>query len=250
MNTKHIVTVILLILMTPAVAVAQTQLDIRADYVQGIRDFSRGQYRPALDAFQRAYDRTGDPSLLFNIATTLERLAEPSHAAQALQRFLVAVPDAPNHAEVEHHISALLAADTAIHSSESPAPQPASTASVLPASTHALQPHHHPLPVLPIATLTGSVVVGVIGVIVAALAGNYINGASHAPDELTRASDINSATTQYAAGWTTLGVGGVGILASVAALVVSLHHTEQAPRISLDAEPINGGATIGIRGSW
>ncbi len=249
MNTKHIVTVILLILMTPAVAVAQTQLDIRADYVQGIRDFSRGQYRPALEAFERAYDRTGDPTLLFNIATTLERLAEPSRAAQALQRFLVAVPDAPNHTEVEHHISTLLAADAAIHSSESPAPQPASAASVLPASTHALQPHHHPLPVLPIATLTGSGVVGVVGVIVA-LAGNYINEASHAPDELTRASDINSATSQYAAGWTTLGVGAVGVVASVAALVVSLRHTAQAPRISLDASQINGGAMIGVQGTW
>jgi hypothetical protein len=68
---------------------------------RAMNDFRAGNFRPALQNFQRTFDLTGNPAILFNIAVTWQRLGEPGEAARALRRYLIAQPQALNRADVE-----------------------------------------------------------------------------------------------------------------------------------------------------
>lgn len=85
------------LLAAPA-AGAQTDAtaEARARFERGIALFDAGDARGALAEFQRAYDLSGRPSLLFNLAATHQSLHEYPEAIDALRRFLTS--DAHTHA--------------------------------------------------------------------------------------------------------------------------------------------------------
>lgn len=70
-------------------------------------EFEAGNYQDALDHFQRAYELTGSPILLYNIGQTADRLRLDATALRAFQLYLGSYPDAPNRDEVEHRMRAL-----------------------------------------------------------------------------------------------------------------------------------------------
>jgi tetratricopeptide (TPR) repeat protein len=80
---------------TPA-ADAQTKItpadDQRARdlFVKGDAAYAEARYEDALASFQQAYDLSGRPQLLFNIANALERLGRIREAVDALERYLAA----------------------------------------------------------------------------------------------------------------------------------------------------------------
>ena len=76
-------------------------------FAQGRRAFSAGEYESALDKFQAAYDLSGKVALLYNIATTLDRLRRDEQTITALKRYLEAAPDAPEADEVKKRIVVL-----------------------------------------------------------------------------------------------------------------------------------------------
>jgi len=70
-------------------------------YRRGREAYDRQDYAEAAELFTRCHARSGDPSLLFNIAQA-ERLAgDCAAAADHYRRFLAEVPDAPNRADAE-----------------------------------------------------------------------------------------------------------------------------------------------------
>ncbi|MBK8589113.1 MAG: tetratricopeptide repeat protein [Sandaracinaceae bacterium] len=88
---------VLLALAVPATAHAQRRDDeARALYSAGEIAFSEGRYEYALVHFQRAYELSPRPILLFNIGASAERLSRDTLALEAYEQYLQELPDAPN----------------------------------------------------------------------------------------------------------------------------------------------------------
>ena len=93
-----------------AAQAAATELEARNLFEAGEVVFTAGRYADALDYFQRAHALSGRPALLYNIALCHDRLRDDEIAIGAYERYLAAVPAAPNRDEVEGRLAALRAA--------------------------------------------------------------------------------------------------------------------------------------------
>jgi hypothetical protein len=52
-------------------------------FAVGTRAYANGEFRTALTSFQRAYELTGSPDLLYNIATVSDRMRRDEQALDA-----------------------------------------------------------------------------------------------------------------------------------------------------------------------
>lgn len=85
-----------------------TAQQARVDHAaQGRVAFEAGRYRDALDHFQRAYEQTGAPIVLYNIGQAADRLRLDATTLRAFSLYLQRYPDAPNRDEVRHRMNAL-----------------------------------------------------------------------------------------------------------------------------------------------
>lgn len=96
--------------------------------------FANGDYPVALTRFRQAYEASARPAMLFNIATTLDRLRQDEEACATFERYLAADRDIPNRAEIEARVRSLHAVLTA--RSQTPTGQPAPSGSTT-ADVHA-----------------------------------------------------------------------------------------------------------------
>ncbi len=69
--------------------------------------FSDGRFEDALGSFQRSYELSGRPRLLFNIGASLDRLKRDREALDYFENYLEKVPDADNRREVEGRVRVL-----------------------------------------------------------------------------------------------------------------------------------------------
>lgn len=79
----------------------------RALFEAGKIAFDLGRYEEALDHLTQAFNLSKRPLLLFNIASTLDRLRRDAEALDAFERYLREVPDAPNRPAVEGRVRLL-----------------------------------------------------------------------------------------------------------------------------------------------
>ncbi len=79
----------------------------RLTFVRAREAFDAGEYEDALRRFRQAYELSPRPTLLYNIAATLDRLRRDQEAADALRAYLDALPDAPDRTEVEARLRVL-----------------------------------------------------------------------------------------------------------------------------------------------
>ncbi len=99
-------------------------------YRLGVEAYDRQDYARAAELFARCHARSGDPSLLFNIAQA-ERLAgDCTAAASHYRRFLTEVPDATNRADAEAKLADMERCVAAAGSPDSSPPAPAPAAAV------------------------------------------------------------------------------------------------------------------------
>lgn len=77
----------------PAWADGGTSADARAHFRQGQAFFQLGEYDRALAEYQRAFDLSREPSLVFNIALCHDRANRHEQALEAFQRYIVLAPD-------------------------------------------------------------------------------------------------------------------------------------------------------------
>jgi tetratricopeptide (TPR) repeat protein len=71
--------------------------------------YQAARYDRALDYFQRAYELSGRPELLFNIGQAADRAREDATALSAYERFAEALPDSPMREQAETRIAFLRA---------------------------------------------------------------------------------------------------------------------------------------------
>jgi tetratricopeptide (TPR) repeat protein len=70
--------------------------------------FSDGRYDDALSYFEKAYELSGRPELLYNVGTAADRPRRTEQAVAAFEQFLAEVPeDAANRKEVESRVGLL-----------------------------------------------------------------------------------------------------------------------------------------------
>lgn len=99
-----------LLLSITASAAAQSgahDLEARALFEAGRVAFIDERYEDALEHFQRAYELSNRPELLYNLAASLDRLDREAESLATFRRYLAALPEAPNHEEVELRIRVL-----------------------------------------------------------------------------------------------------------------------------------------------
>lgn len=84
-----------------------TDREARGLFLAGEAAYDRGEFGAALDYFQRAFDLSQRPQLLFNVGLAASRAGDIARARAAFQRYLDEVPDAPNRGDVEARIAEL-----------------------------------------------------------------------------------------------------------------------------------------------
>jgi tetratricopeptide (TPR) repeat protein len=142
----------------PARADDSVDQEARALYEAGKLAFEEGRFENALGHFERAFELSGRPRLLYNIGTAADRLRKDDVALAAFERYLTALPEAPNRSAVEARIEVLRAQLAAAQPTEQPAPDPEP---VKPPSE--APPPEPPSRVAPWLTLSAGALVAVAG---------------------------------------------------------------------------------------
>ena len=76
----------------------------------GTQAYADGEFDTALASFRHAYELTGSPDLLFNVATVSDRMRRDEEALEAYEAYLQARPDSADREHVEGRIEVLRAA--------------------------------------------------------------------------------------------------------------------------------------------
>ncbi|MGB5812533.1 MAG: tetratricopeptide repeat protein [Polyangiales bacterium] len=79
-------------------------------FAAGTRAYREGDFETALARFERAYELTESPDLLYNIATVSDRMRRDAEALEAYEGYIAARPDSPDREHVEGRIEVLRAA--------------------------------------------------------------------------------------------------------------------------------------------
>jgi hypothetical protein len=99
----------LLLVAAPRSARAQmTQAqkdEVKLHYQRATRAYDLQKYQEAIDEYQKAYEISGDPPMLYNIAQAYRLADQPSEAVRYYRRFLQRMPNARNREDVERKIA-------------------------------------------------------------------------------------------------------------------------------------------------
>lgn len=82
-------------------------VEARSEFEAGAIVFAEGGFAEALAHFERSYELSGRPELLYNIAICHDRLRHDRLAVQNYDAFLEALPETERRAEVEARLPAL-----------------------------------------------------------------------------------------------------------------------------------------------
>ncbi|NLY93124.1 MAG: tetratricopeptide repeat protein [Myxococcales bacterium] len=98
----------------------------RLHFQAGAKEFEAGRYEAALASFSAAYELSGRPELLYNIALCHEELGRYGEAADHLRRYLDEVENVPQRTALERRIEILrkAAAAQAQQASQAEPPPP------------------------------------------------------------------------------------------------------------------------------
>ncbi|KPK14819.1 MAG: hypothetical protein AMJ62_11665 [Myxococcales bacterium SG8_38] len=83
--------------------------DAKKAFADGSRAYEDGDFEAALTSFEKAYELTGSPDLLYNIATVSDRMRLDEDALRAYEGYLEARPDSADREHVESRIEVLRA---------------------------------------------------------------------------------------------------------------------------------------------
>lgn len=126
--------------LAPSEVHAQQSDDERArSHFMAARSYAdQARWDDAVAQFEEAYRLSRRPEMLLNIATMHERAQRPHDAADAIQRYLDASPDAPDRVTLESRIASLRALPQASVAATTPAePETTTATETAPTSTPA-----------------------------------------------------------------------------------------------------------------
>lgn len=212
--------------------------------------YDAGDYREALELFQRAYEHSDRPRLLYNIGQSADRLRMDRTALAAFRRYLELVSEADNRVEVENRINALsiITNDDPTVVSESsqtdgPTREPIAPDITSSTSQPAPADSSKSSKIAPWITLAISGAAAVTGVVLFAVGSNRINNVESARDG-SRWTDhrdqASSGPTLRDVGVTSLVLGLIG---SAAGAVWLLSANDDAIDVAL------GPTSIAVRGT-
>jgi len=98
------------LLLTPVTtghAQGNEDSEARGLFLAGEAAFEGGRFEEALEHFERAYELSGRPELLYNIGTTAERLRIDVRAIEAYESYLEEIPESSLRANVEGRLRVL-----------------------------------------------------------------------------------------------------------------------------------------------
>jgi hypothetical protein len=93
--------VVAFVLSPASITSAQDDRRARLHFESGASYYESGEYEDALREFQRAYELSRRPQLLFNISLCYQNLGDFERAAAYLERYLNEAPDVENRANLE-----------------------------------------------------------------------------------------------------------------------------------------------------
>lgn len=99
-------------------------------FAVGTRSYADGEFETALSSFRRAYELTGSPDLLYNIATVSDRMRRDEEALEAYEGYLEARPTSADREHVASRIDVLREAIEARQRAELDAEIEARTAAI------------------------------------------------------------------------------------------------------------------------
>ncbi|MBI5513124.1 MAG: hypothetical protein HY909_05105 [Deltaproteobacteria bacterium] len=229
---------------------------------EGTQDFANNRYRSALERFQRVFDITGNPALLFNISLCWQRMGEPGEAARALRRYLLASPTLPERPRLEAQLQELEAQDRQLHPTATPPPPPPTATTpattppttapgVTPAPGHAVGPFQR----LPAAWLLGAggVAVTATGVAFLVLGASNAASAEAAGQESAYLQARDRFGTYNVVGGVLLGVGALAVVGAAVWFGLSTPSTRERsgltarPYLALEPDGLRG---LGLAGRW
>lgn len=110
--TSRLALLLGLSLVVPGVALAQSATEselaeAERQFALGLRDYEASRYEDASVRFERAYELSGAPELLYNIATVAEILRRDAEARAAYTAYLRAVPDCEDRPTIEARLRVL-----------------------------------------------------------------------------------------------------------------------------------------------
>jgi tetratricopeptide (TPR) repeat protein len=94
----------------------------RRHHERGTSLYNLGQFEDAVAEYRKGYEQKADPVFLLNIGEAYRQLGAHDKALFFYKRYLSAVPEAPNRAQIEEKIATLEQLVTAQQRARSPAP--------------------------------------------------------------------------------------------------------------------------------
>jgi tetratricopeptide (TPR) repeat protein len=96
----------------------------RRHHERGTTHYNLGQFEEAISEFRKGYEQKADPVFLLNIGESYRQLGAHEKALFFYRRYLSAVPDAPNRADIDEKITTLERLVDAQQRARSPGSQP------------------------------------------------------------------------------------------------------------------------------
>jgi tetratricopeptide (TPR) repeat protein len=89
-----------------AAQLSQAQKDeVKLHYQRATRAYDLQKYQEAIEEYQKAYEISGDPPMLYNIGQAYRLADQPGEAVRYYRRFLQRMPNARNREDVERKIA-------------------------------------------------------------------------------------------------------------------------------------------------
>jgi tetratricopeptide (TPR) repeat protein len=89
-----------------AAQLTQAQKDeVKLHYQRATRAYDLQKYQEAIEEYQKAYEISGDPPMLYNIGQAYRLADQPTEAVRYYRRFLQRMPNARNREDVERKIA-------------------------------------------------------------------------------------------------------------------------------------------------
>jgi len=218
-------------------------------FAVGTRSYANGEFNSALASFRRAYELTGSPDLLYNIATVSDRMRRDEEALEAYEGYLEARPKSVDREHVASRIDVLRAAIEARRRAELDAEIEARSAAIEAAArvkaerplTHHVGPGPGPWITIGVggaAIVTGAVLVG-LGQRDQKSVQNAAPGSSYSMVE--EMADRGPRRTK--AGVLLMGLGGAGVIGGIIWQLTG-GHDEAMPEVSI------GPTGISVKGRF
>lgn len=218
-------------------------------FAEGTRAYSSGEFETALARFRRAYELTGSPDLLYNIATVSDRMRLDEEALEAYEGYLEARPKSADREHVASRIDVLREAIEARKRAELDAEIEARKAAIdAAARVKAERPLTHyvgpgPGPWITIGTGSAALVTGAVLVGLGQRDQNKVENAPAGSSYSTVEEMAERGPKRTKAGIALMGVGGAAVIGGIIWQLTG-GHEEAMPEVSI------GPTGISVRGRF